>query len=87
MISSKDARETRRAIADAILLLRQADDVMLLTVREGGRPAGIAETIVDAAVGHEADVIVARGYGHSRFREQTFESGTEYLLRHYPLHL
>ena len=114
VVAWKDTRETRRAVADALPLLRQAQDVVLLTVLEADgnadpprdamhnlqrhnvkvrsivepmQPASIGETIVDVATKIEADLIVAGGYGHSRFREWILGGATQHLLQHCPLHL
>ncbi len=114
VVAWKDTRETRRAVADALPLLRQAQDVVLLTVLETGgnadpprdaihylqrhnvkvrsivepmQPASTGATIVEVATKIEADLIVAGGYGHNRFREWIFGGATQHLLRHCPLHL
>jgi nucleotide-binding universal stress UspA family protein len=114
VVAWKDTKETRRAIADAMPLLQQAEDVVLLTVREADQnidlvedvvhyliqhnvrvrsliepqqAASTGETIVDVATKLQADLIVAGGYGHSRFRERIFGGVTQHLLQHCPQHL
>ncbi|NLS20415.1 universal stress protein [Rhizobium sp. P40RR-XXII] len=114
VVAWKDTRETRRSIADAIPLLQQAEDVVLLSVRETDydndpaedimhylirynvrarrlieplRLGSTGEAIIDIATELQADLIVAGGYGHSRFRERIFGGVTQHLLQHCPQHL
>jgi nucleotide-binding universal stress UspA family protein len=108
VVAWKDTREARRAVSDALPLLRGADQVLVATVDEGdygserarletlvswmhlhGVPArgevlpmgqGLANTIHNAAAAIGADLIVAGGYGHSRFREWLLGGMTRELL-------
>lgn len=109
LVGWKDTRETRRAIADALPLLRKAAHVTLVEVvdqeelatardRLGdvalwlSRHGVVAEPVATAASGddahrlhalaleHQAGVIVAGAYGHSRVREWVFGGVTRNLL-------
>lgn len=108
VIAWKDTREARRAVADAVPLLRYAKQVKVVTHSEGDMAAetlsltdmvdwlgrhGISAETKLAEHGEEfldatglltltdvPDLIVAGGYGHSRFREWLFGGVTNDLL-------
>lgn len=107
-IAWKDTREARRAVADAVPLLRQAKRVEVITRSEGavdderGYLADIVEWLGRHGIAAESrllekgapfldaagllapatapDLIVAGGYGHTRFREWLFGGVTSDLL-------
>ena len=111
MVAWNDSREARRAIDDAIPMLRLADKVTVVEVVDKGRDpavetrmgdvagwlkrhgivaatrieqgAGEAPSVLEAvARSLDAGVVVAGGYGHSRFREWVLGGVTrEYLLQ------
>ena len=115
VIAWKDSREARRAVADALPLLKRAKSVLVLEMcgtaraqedakgaiddvaeylgrhgvtvsaeirllREGSLPA----ELLPAAERCGADLVVAGGYAHSRFREWVFGGLTKALLGHFP---
>ena len=69
LVGWKDTRETRRAVADALPLMRRAK----VTVVEGG-------DLHAAADRERCDVLVAGAYGHSRVRESMLGGVTKDLL-------
>jgi nucleotide-binding universal stress UspA family protein len=106
----KNTREARRAVADALPFLREADHVTIASVSEVGTEEQIRSEIEDVTtylLSHKvavsaraylhteqsiaaellrfseeqkADLIVAGGYGHSRFGEWVFGGVTNGLL-------
>ncbi|WP_246703422.1 universal stress protein [Rhizobium sp. P28RR-XV] len=73
-----------------------AEDIMHYLIRynvrarrliEPLRLGSTGEAIIDIATELQADLIVAGGYGHSRFREWIFGGATQHLLQHCPQHL
>ncbi|MBB5575935.1 MULTISPECIES: universal stress protein [Rhizobium] len=115
VVAWKDTKEARRAVADAMPLLKRAHEVVVLAIPERetdqpydlgdvvhylaqhgvqGRcvveprqPRDIGTTIADIASEVGADLIVAGGYGHSRFREWIFGGITRSLLRNSSINL
>jgi nucleotide-binding universal stress UspA family protein len=114
-VAWKDTRESRRAVADALPLLKRATSVVLsevcphedaaaarvrledvvgyllrhgvhasatVCVEENDVPA--ADQFLAFADQHQADLIVAGAYGHSRFAERVFGGFTKALLAHTP---
>jgi nucleotide-binding universal stress UspA family protein len=107
-IAWKDTREARRAVSDALPLLKRAKVIKAVTRSEGdiGAETGSLNDLVDwlrrhgveaqsQVVGHEIglldglglhssseapDLVVAGGYGHSRFREWLLGGATSDLL-------
>jgi nucleotide-binding universal stress UspA family protein len=114
VVAWKDTREARRAVWDALPLLKKAASVKLLEVAEEAelelaavrvdrvatylqrhsvkaevevrtrRERSDADELILVAEQHGADLIVAGGYGHARFREWVFGGVTHDLLRHSP---
>jgi nucleotide-binding universal stress UspA family protein len=111
VIAWKDTRESRRAVADALPLLKRAgavvvgevcyhldaavakarlDDVAESLLRHGVRASTTVcvedkdlhapRQFLDLADQHKADLIVAGGYGRSRFQEWIFGGFTRALL-------
>lgn len=110
LIGWKDAREARRAIADALPILKLAtqvtvveicaesevevagqrlDEVIAWLVRHGIAAKPVVSVSVDTdatqfisiAKQHNADLVVAGAYGHSRFRQWVLGGVTNDLLR------
>jgi nucleotide-binding universal stress UspA family protein len=110
-VAWKDHRAARRAVADALPLLKRADAVVVAEVcahddaaRAEDRVSDVAKALLrhgvraitmvciaqkdldasqqflDLADEHEADLIVAGAYGHSRFEEWVFGGFTRALL-------
>jgi nucleotide-binding universal stress UspA family protein len=111
LIAWKDTREARRAVLDALPLLKQAGHVIVVeiaaeehlpgvrghlrdVVRWLGRHGITAEALaspstafdagrLNAIAGdHDADLVVAGAYGHSRLREWAFGGVTREFLLH-----
>ena len=109
VIGWKETREARRAVADAMPLLRAASHVTVVQIageeeleevrrnladvagwlsRHGASVETVAaastgddaKTLSGLAVQHEADLIVAGAYGHSRLREWALGGVTRDLL-------
>jgi nucleotide-binding universal stress UspA family protein len=108
MIGWKDTREARRAVADALPILRRTGEVSAVTVSEGDvtrerssladlvawlalhgvaakselivNPEGFVDVLESTALSRDADLVIAGGYGHSRFREWLFGGMTRRLL-------
>jgi nucleotide-binding universal stress UspA family protein len=111
VVGWKDAREARRAVADALPLLKRSgkthvievcnhldvsaahartEDVATYLGIHGVDAAAIvvvakhdldpSQQFLDLADQHKADLIVAGGYGHSRFQEWVFGGFTRALL-------
>jgi nucleotide-binding universal stress UspA family protein len=111
VVAWKDSRESRRAVSDALPVLKRAKSVILAEVcayeeaaaaktrlddlarsllRHGIRSSTMAsvqekdvepcQQLLDLADEHEADLIVAGAYGHSRFQEWVFGGFTRALL-------
>ena len=109
VIAWKDTREARRAVSDALPLLKRAKAVKVVTHSEDdmAAEAGSLNDVVDWLNRHDIhaesqlveqgvdfldaigllttvdapDLIVAGGYGHSRFREWLFGGVTDDLLK------
>jgi nucleotide-binding universal stress UspA family protein len=111
MIAWNDSREARRAIDDAIPMLRLAHKITVVEVVDNGSGPGVetrmgdvagwlkrhgivAETRIEQGAGEapavleavarslDAGLVVAGGYGHSRFREWVLGGVTrDYLLQ------
>lgn len=110
LIGWKDTREARRAIADALPILKLAtqvtvveicaesevevagqrlDEVIAWLVRHGIAAKPVVSVSVDTdatqfisiAKQHNADLVVAGAYGHSRFRQWVLGGVTNDLLR------
>lgn len=110
LVAWKDSREARRAIADALPLLKRSSDVLIVEASQDLDTAAAAARIDDVAAGlgrHgvtartavltqdgpastaileragdlDADLIVAGGYGHTRFGEWAFGGVTSDLLK------
>lgn len=108
LVAWKDTREARRALSDALPLLRQAREVRVVTLSEGDLAAeagslsdvvewlrrhgitaqsqlveeniGFLDAVDLMAPATPPDLVVAGGYGHSRFREWLFGGVTSDLL-------
>jgi nucleotide-binding universal stress UspA family protein len=111
VIGWKDTREARRAVMDALPLLKAAtvayvvasgcdadrsgvDDVGAYLKRHGINAVprlsfvpdtNTADAILEVASDHNADLIVAGAYGHSRVREWAFGGVTHDLLQRAPI--
>jgi nucleotide-binding universal stress UspA family protein len=115
MVAWKDSREARRAVRDALPFIKEAEQVMVVTVCEHGTEMQAQKSIDDLTkyllrhtvevaeraclhttqsvagellrfVGDEnADLIVAGGYGHSRFGEWVLGGVTRDLLAKSPV--
>jgi len=111
IVAWKDTREARRAVCDALPLLHQADQVVVVEivadeseraaaksrvedvagwlVRRGIAAASVAPKELIGVPGQldvmaqdeGADIIVAGGYGHTRFTEWVFGGVTRDLLK------
>jgi nucleotide-binding universal stress UspA family protein len=113
VVAWKDTRESRRAVADALPLLKRATSVVLSEVCYHEQAAAARARLADVAGyllrhgvhasatvcveekdvhsadqflafadQHEADLIVAGAYGHSRLAERVFGGFTKALLAH-----
>jgi nucleotide-binding universal stress UspA family protein len=111
MVAWSDSRESRRAVADALPLLKRAETVMVVevcnrtdaaaakdrlddvaesllrhgvrantTVRVEEKGGHIPDQLLEVADQLKADLIVAGGYGQSRFQEWVFGGVTRALL-------
>jgi nucleotide-binding universal stress UspA family protein len=115
VVAWNDSREARRAVRDALPFLKEAQQVMIVTVCENGNETQAQRSIDDVAeyllrhtvgvaakaylhttqsiagellrfVGDEnADLIVAGGYGRSRFGEWVLGGVTRDLLSNSPI--
>ena len=111
LVGWKDTREARRAIVDALPLLKMAQQVTVLAITDEDEKAAVTERLdevliwlishgvaatpavsisVDADATQlisivkqqNADLVVAGGYGHSRFRQWVLGGVTNDLLQH-----
>lgn len=109
LVAWKDTREARRAVADALPLLREAAQVMVVEIASeadqaaakvhveqvaawlkshGVAAVAMASLVVgddaarlsELAFEHDADLIVAGAYGHTRLQEWVFGGVTRDLL-------
>lgn len=111
MVAWSDSRESRRAVADALPLLKRAETVMVAevcnredaaaaknrlddvaesllrhgvrantTVRVEEKGGDVPDQLLEVANQLKADLIVAGGYGQSRFQEWVFGGVTRALL-------
>lgn len=81
IIGWKDTRETRRAVVDALPLLRHAGRVTVAEVAsEEDLPAARAR-LDGIALEHGAGLLVAGAYGHNRLREWALGGVTRSVLR------
>ena len=110
VVAWKDTRESRRAVCDALPLLRAAKHVTVVEIAAADDVASAMTRVTDVATWleshsikatplalpaagsdascldsfldkHNADLVVAGAYGHSRFREWAFGGVTDSLLR------
>jgi nucleotide-binding universal stress UspA family protein len=78
--AAEDITAARSQVADVVLWLKQHGTKAVSVV---ARPTGDdADQLLGIARDHEAGVIVAGAYGHSRLREWAFGGVTRHLLLH-----